>query len=181
MFRSLKFGDVYFVASPLKQKVSPVDPSLLLKDLCNALPENSVKIGITHGSPAIEGRHRENDFPIHLEAATRANLDYLAIGHWHDWQTFDHDRVVMPGTPEPESFENSDCGYVSCFEITGRGIPPKIEKVPIATMGWVSVKFDFLDPQNSVRMAQEAIARRDRALDKLILRVVLTGNATPRR
>ena len=79
-------GSGFLIGNPLKQKLSTQDPSVRLAEIAASLPADSIKVGITHGALAIEGKHQPNDHPIHLQAATRAGLDYLALGHWHQWQ-----------------------------------------------------------------------------------------------
>src|SRR5436853_182870 len=87
-----------------------VDAFIVARDL----PAGAAAIGVTHGAPAIEGKHQPNDFPIALDAASRAGLAYLAIGHWHNWLAdLDGGRIVMPGTPEPDRFDHERCGFVS--------------------------------------------------------------------
>lgn len=65
-------GNVRLVAAPLRQKQTSHDPSLKLTELAAALPSDVIKIGITHGALAIESKDQPNDFPIALNAASRA-------------------------------------------------------------------------------------------------------------
>lgn len=129
-------GSVTLLVSPLRQKNSYTDPSLCLVELARQASSDHVKVGLTHGALAIPGKHQPNDFPIHPEAATRAGLDYLGVGHWHNWQTYDHDRLVMPGTPEPDAFGQDDAGCVACVEIDGPAAPPRVERVRVGTLRW---------------------------------------------
>jgi hypothetical protein len=126
---AVDLGGAWLLASPLHQKVSAIDPSLKLVELAAAVPADAIKIGITHGALAIEGRHQPNDFPIALEAASRAGLDYLAVGHWHNWLVgTDGGRIVMPGTPEPDQFdqprvlENSLAAKIDCADPVARAV-----------------------------------------------------------
>ncbi|HMD55278.1 MAG TPA: metallophosphoesterase [Phycisphaerae bacterium] len=75
-----ELADGYLIASPLKQKISTHDPSLKIAEIAHNLPADRIKVGITHGAIAIPGKHQSNDFPIALDASSRAGLDYLAIG-----------------------------------------------------------------------------------------------------
>src|SRR5438874_607499 len=77
-------------------------------ELAKAARPDAIKVGITHGALAIPGKFQPNDFPIDPAAASRAGLDYLAIGHWHEWQVYDNGRLVMPGTPECDAFEREE-------------------------------------------------------------------------
>jgi len=136
--------DACLIASPLHQKRSTNDPSLKLVDLAATLPADTIKIGMTHGSLAIESKHKPDDFPIALNAATRAGLDYLAIGHWHNWLAdIDGGRIVMPGTPEPDRFSNDDSGNVALVEIASSGQLPRVQKLHVATLAWRELEYDF--------------------------------------
>ena len=136
--------DACLIASPLHQKRSTNDPSLKLVELAATLPADTIKIGMTHGSLAIESKHKPDDFPIALNAATRAGLDYLAIGHWHNWLAdIDGGRIVMPGTPEPDRFSNDDSGNIALVEIASRGQLPRVQKLHVATLNWRELKYDF--------------------------------------
>jgi len=169
----------YLVAAPLAQKVSTIDPSHRIDDLAKSLPSNAIKIGITHGAMAIPGKHQPNDFPIDLTAASRAGLDYLAVGHWHNWQIYDNGRLVMPGTPEPDNFDQTDSGFVACVEVKTHGIPPMVEKLSVATLRWEAVEFDFLDVEIAKLKFQERIGPLRERANKTVLRVTLKGSASP--
>jgi hypothetical protein len=109
------------------------------------LPADQIQVDITHGALAIPSKHEPNDFPIALNAASRAKLDYLAVGHWHNWLLNDDGRLLMPGTPERDEFDQTDSGFVALVEVSERGKPPQIEKLRVATLGWHTLDFDFLD------------------------------------
>src|SRR5258708_6300650 len=98
---AVPLGEGWLLANPLRQKSSTIDPSLALQELARGLPARAIKVGVTHGSPAIEGKYQPDDFPIAVNAASRAGLEYLALGHWHGHFALEGGRLVMPGTPEP--------------------------------------------------------------------------------
>lgn len=173
-------GNVRLLAAPLRQKLSSHDPSLKLDDLAATLPADAIKIGITHGSLAIESKHQPNDFPIALNAATRAGLDYLAVGHWHNWLAdTDSGRIVMPGTPEPDRFTNDDSGHVALVEIDAPGQPPRVQKLSVATLDWRELTFDFLQPEAARASLAASFAELVPAAAHTVLRVVLTSTASP--
>ncbi len=136
-------GGHCLLASPLRQKSSTVDPSLCLRDLVRTQPADRIKIGLTHGALAIPGKHQPNDFPIDPAGATRAGLDYLGIGHWHNWQVYDSDRLVMPGTPEPDAFDQPNAGFVAYVEIDGPSASPRVTKLPVGGLQWASFEYEF--------------------------------------
>jgi DNA repair exonuclease SbcCD nuclease subunit len=170
----------HLLAVPLHQKQSAIDPSLKLVELAAGLPADVIKVGLTHGALAIEAKHQPNDFPIALHAATRAGLDYLAVGHWHNWLAdTDSGRIVMPGTPEPDRFANDDSGHVALVEIDAPGQPPRVQKLPVATLAWRSLTFDFLHTEASRATLAAALAELAPASACTVLRVTLTGTASP--
>ena len=173
-------GNARLLAAPLHQKQSSTDPSLKLVELATNTPADVVKIGITHGALAIESKHQPNDFPIALHAASRAGLDYLAVGHWHNWLAdLDGGRIVMPGTPEPDRFGNEDSGCIALVEIDGPGQAPRVQKLPVATLGWRALTFDFLDVAASRAALAASLAELTPAVASTVLRVTLTGTASP--
>jgi DNA repair exonuclease SbcCD nuclease subunit len=179
---AVDIGGAHLLASPLHQKLSTVDPSLKLAELAAGLPEASIKIGVTHGALAIEGKHQPNDFPIALNAASRARLDYLAIGHWHNWLAdSDGGRIVMPGTPEPDRFGNDRSGHVAYVEIDAAGAPPRVEAVPVNTLTWSALTLDFSALDASRASLEAAVQALRATAERVVLRVTLSGATSPRQ
>jgi DNA repair exonuclease SbcCD nuclease subunit len=180
VFRSVEFAELesgFILGSPLLQKKSTVDPSLKLVDLAKQLPEQKIKVGVTHGSPDIPSLREDNDFPIATNAATRAQIDFLCLGHWHSWLLEDNGRMLMPGTPEPDAFGRRDCGSVALIEISERGSQPKIEKVPVATMRWHTFDFNFLETDTARQNLQIALAALNDRAKQSVVRVHVRGTA----
>ena len=159
---------------PITQKVSTRDPSLPLVDASGNVAEGKIKIGITHGALAIEGKHQPNDHPIALNAATRAELDYLAIGHWHKPQAYDEDRLTMAGTPEPDDFDQ-DSGSVTLVEIPESGERPTITPIESATFAWRSATLDLLNREPSSDFVPSRLAGVEKTPDRTVLRIELVG------
>jgi len=159
---------------PITQKVSTKDPSLPLVESAASAPKGKIRIGMTHGALAIEGKHQPNDQPIALTAATRAGLDYLALGHWHKPQAYDGGRLAMPGTPEPDDFEQ-DSGSVSLIEIPAPGRQPTITPIDCATFAWRSVTLDLLNREPTPDVVTASMAGGDSPPDRTVLRVELVG------
>lgn len=176
----IDLGGAWLLASPLHQKVSSIDPSQRLVELAAEVPSDAIKIGITHGALAIEGRHQPNDFPIALNAASRAGLDYLAIGHWHNWLAdFDGGRIVMPGTPEPDQFDQTRSGNVALVEIDAPGHPPRVEPLSVATLLWRTLAFDFHAVEAARASLEQALAALRPESARTVLRISLSGTASP--
>ncbi len=177
---TVDLNGAFLLASPLSQKLSTTDPTQKLMDLARGLPADRIKVGISHGALAIEGKHQPNDFPIALNAASRAGLDYLAIGHWHNWlDGTDGGRIVMPGTPEPDRFSNDRSGNVACVEIDGPGILPRVEALNVATLTWRSLNLDFLTQESSQSSLSQGLAGLRANAAKTVLRITLSGSVSP--
>lgn len=165
----------WLLASPLVQKNSHHDPSCKLDELAADIPANAIKVGMTHGSPKT-GQEKADDHPIDLHAATRAGLDYLALGHWHGWRVDDEGRMLMPGTPERDKWSTGDCGYVTLVEIDGPGAQPKVTREPVATLDWWTLEFDCASPgEEMARLDTELASLRDKA-NEVVLRLRLNGS-----
>lgn len=167
----------WLLASPLHQKRSPHDPSLALRELAAGVPPGSIKVGITHGALAIAGKHQPDDHPIALDAATRAHLDYLAVGHWHSWQVYDNDRLVMPGTPEPDAFSNAGGRSVALVEIDAPGAPPRIQRIDVAGLAWQELAIDLGLGEGALALATQALAQLQPQAASIVLRIILEGTA----
>ncbi len=164
----------FLVASPLTQKQSSVDPSLRLDELARELPADAIKVGMTHGSPAIGSKHSPDDFPIAINAATRAGLDFLALGHWHGTLTFDSGRMLMAGTPEQTDFAERGSGQVHEIEIEHSGAAPKIITLPCGELQWRYFEGELAAGEDI--FAQLAACEATRT----VVRVTLRGLAEPR-
>jgi DNA repair exonuclease SbcCD nuclease subunit len=165
------------VANPLRQKRSTVDPSLELAQIVAAVSDATIKIGMTHGSPALEGLYDADDFPIARDAATRFGLDYLAIGHWHGYQIFDEGRMGMPGTPEQCSFSEEGAGSILEVEIGAPGDRPKITRHHVGSLHWQVWECELDDPEHA-RAAVRQFLRRIEKPSESVVRAVLRGNAS---
>lgn len=174
-------GGGFLIASPLHQKVSTVDPSLTIAELARDLPADRIRVGITHGALAIPGKHRPNDFPIALNAATRAGLDYLAVGHWHNGQVYDNGRLVMSGTPEPDDFGQTASGNVILVEIQRRGAEPVSTNMNVASLHWREIEFDLADFESARLSALAKLVELNLQAASVVLRIRLCGSVSPTR
>ena len=161
------------LAAPLRQKKGMKDPTAEWRDVPGA---DAIRIGVAHGSLRIEGRHAPDDFPIALDAATRAGLDYLALGHWHG-QYVHQGRTAYAGAHEPTKFGEEGSGQALLVELPSRGAVPTLKPVPTRALSWRAVELDL-------GLGAEAEARRLRGLladevapSKTLLRVRTQGRA----
>lgn len=168
----------FLLASPLQQKKSTIDPSLKLDELARTLPREGIQVGITHGSLAIPSQHGHSAFPVALDAATRAGLDYLALGDWHNWQVYDSGRLVMPGTPEQDNFDQSSSGFVAHVAIDEKGAPPHVEQVRVGQFQWHAFDLDYLNLESARTLLQQTVASLSGQTDSCVIRVRIRGSAT---
>ena len=102
-----------------------------------------IRIGMAHGT--VEGvRQDEPDYPISRDAAQRAGLDFLALGHWHSYGTYPGSDgatyMAYSGTHETNKFGERDSGNVLIVEILSPGVPPTIAPIRTGRLDWVTVE-----------------------------------------
>ncbi len=181
VFRQPEYVEIeggFVLASPLQQKKSTVDPSRKLDELAKKLPADSIKIGVTHGSPAIPSIHAANAFPIALDSATRAGLDYLALGDWHNWQVYDNGRLVMPGTPEQDTFDHTDSGFVAYAVIDARFASPVVERLRVGESKWYTFDLDCLNLETAKGLLQQSVLAIKDEAQSAVVRIRVRGSIT---
>ncbi len=125
---------------PLRSKHSDRDPTLAIpsRDL------RGIRIGIAHGT--VEGvRQDEPDYPIARDAALRAGLDYLALGHWHSFAPYEvggAQRMAYSGTHETTKFGERASGSAVLVEIVSPGAPPTLTPMRTGTLQWVLLELE---------------------------------------
>ena len=129
---------------PLTQKHGFDDPTAWIPDRQD---DSNIRISMAHGSMRIRPDIGDDDFPIGLNAAERAGLDYLALGHWHSKMSYPLDddtaRTYYSGTHESNGFSQRDSGNVLLVTIDGRGKPPRVETVRTGILDWLDREIDL--------------------------------------
>jgi DNA repair exonuclease SbcCD nuclease subunit len=154
---------------PLFSKRSAEDPTSWI-DSSPATDE--LRIGVAHGH-AGETPNGDGSYPIQLDAAKRAGLDYLALGHWHSTRVFAGTRIAYAGTHEQTGFGEHDSGNVLVVDLAGKGTAPMITSARTGILTWRQLK-------ESVT-AEGALARLSRELSEIaepatrLLQISLTG------
>jgi DNA repair exonuclease SbcCD nuclease subunit len=156
---------------PVREKHSRVDPTRVLPT-----SGEGIRIGVAHGT--VEGVPMEvPDFPIPRDAAARACLDYLALGHWHSHATYpDEDGVVRmayAGAHEPTKFGERDSGTAVLVSIDAPGAAPVLSKVETGGLTWFAGDFEIREAGDleDVLATIEGLSEPDRTL----VRVRLSG------
>ena len=120
---------------PIRDKYSTKDPTAWIP----IGAADNIRIGIAHGN--VEGLPQADlDHPIARNAAERAKMDYLALGHWHSTATYPDSsgfvHMAYCGTPETSRFGERDSGNALLVEIDGPGAFPKIRQIRTGKLRW---------------------------------------------
>lgn len=163
---------------PLREKYSPSDPTAAI----NAREAEGIPIGVAHGT--VQGIQQETiDYPIPRDAAQRAGLDYLAIGHWHSFAKFTGsdgvERLAYSGTHETTKFGERDSGNAVLVEIESRGAPPKLTSIRTGGLMWSVLEPIFREEADATALCEqlEAWQSPENTLIELRLKGVLTPAA----
>lgn len=92
---------------------------------------DGIRIGIAHGSVGLN----KVDFPIEADAPAKLQLDYLALGHFHDSKEI-NPRMWYSGAPECTNFGQGNTGNVLQVEISAAGALPKVMTKRVACFEW---------------------------------------------
>ncbi len=164
-------GSAKLFPCPLVEAHSRRDPTLWIT------PDdgNAIRIGVAHGS--VEGAGEDLDYPIARNAAERAGLDYLALGHWHSYTAFADAqgtvRMAYSGTHETTKFGERESGDALILEIASHGAAPLIQPVRTGGLAWRDIVRDLrtAGQVDEVLSEIDGIERPDSAL----VRIRLTG------
>ncbi len=166
-------GGVLFPC-PIRTKHSGKDPTAWIPPReGNVREENGIRIGLAHGT--VEGVHQEEpDYPIPRNAALRAGLDYLALGHWHSTTTYTSPdgaiRAAYSGTHETTRFGERDSGNALIVEIAGAGATPVITPVRTGRLAWIVFEAELREPGDLPRLRARIEALGDAAATLLEVR-----------
>ena len=188
---------------PLRHRNSIDDPTAWIANHPRAQGDQTIRIGMAHGSLDIMPNLPEDDHLIRKDAADHYGLDYLALGHWHKpfrWKSSGGiERSAYSGTHEPMRFLNSTAGLSTGFSsystdgdaerfqdegrgtallvnIDEAGAAPRIETIEVGRLRWAADHRDVsLHPLGEI--ISEFADRGDRALT--VLRLSLTGVLDP--
>lgn len=139
---------------PVKDKRSRKNPTAWL----TSEDRGVVRIGLAHGT--VEGVPQpEPDHPVARDAASRAGLDYLALGHWHSTATYPAAdgavRMAYSGTHETTGFGERDSGNVLVVEIAGPGASPLVTPVRTGGLNWVVIEKEIREPGDVQRVRRD--------------------------
>ncbi|MGE8567899.1 MAG: metallophosphoesterase family protein [Achromobacter sp.] len=119
-----------------------------------------VRVGLAHGSVA--GRLPDTidaTNPIAPDRATRARLDYLALGDWHGCLSIDA-HTWYAGTPEQDRFRGNEPGYVLDVHIDAPGATPAVDRIAIGKYRWSAWTETISLPTDAQALAERLAALR---------------------
>ncbi|BCA79831.1 DNA repair exonuclease [Desulfuromonas sp. AOP6] len=136
---------------------------------------NGVHLGLLHGSlkGSPEWDHRPKDLPFTLEDIKGWGLDYVALGHYHNFSVLrDGDKVLAcyPGTPEGRRFGENGSRHCALVSVKSDGV--SVEKLSVNQRVLKEETLDITGMDNEDEIAEAA---RRLADPNLILRLTLTG------
>lgn len=134
------------------------------------------RIGLAHGS--VDDRLPERgEAPNTISArrATKARLDYLALGDWHGTHKVD-DRTWYSGTHETDRFKDNDSGNVLLVEIESPGAIPEVTKISVGYFRWCQLYPEIHGDHGSDDVHQ-AIAALGEPFENLVIQLVPRGTA----
>jgi DNA repair exonuclease SbcCD nuclease subunit len=152
-------------AVPCTSKAGQSDPTESIP--VRAAGDERIRIGMVHGS-TFDVRDCQTNFPIHVDAAVRCGLDYLAIGDTHGFRFVPPERkqppTIYPGAPEATAFDEKDPGCVAVVFIN-RQRRATVHQKRVAHWTWEEAHVD------SIEALRELLRREDLANRVLRLHV----------
>jgi DNA repair exonuclease SbcCD nuclease subunit len=155
---------------PARSKHSGKDPTAWMPPRTG----DAIRIGVAHGT--VEGTPQEEpDYPIARDAAVRAGLDYLALGHWHSTATYPGPdgavRMAYSGTHETTKFGERDSGNALIVEIPAAGSPPVVTPVRTGGLSWVTFEEELRAAGDLARLRERIEAIKNPASVLVELRI----------
>lgn len=165
-------GRIVILPAPLSERHASDDLTVWMDEA--ATPSGALRIGLAHGSVA--GRlpaDAEASNPVDPERATRAGLDYLALGDWHGTLEI-APRTWYAGTPEPDRFRANDAGNILLVELSEPGAPIAVKRLATARHAWRQLDLDLTgitDPASAL----DALLADTAGLEHLLVQLTVTG------
>lgn len=142
-----------------------------------ATPEGALRIGLAHGAIQSFSEDGSGLDIIAPDRASRAGLDYLALGDWHG-QMAVNTRSWYSGTPEPDRFKHDEPGRALLVALPGPGALPEVAPVETGSFAWRSLFLELLSGDDAAAaLAAELPAGAARR--QTLLRVVASGRLRP--
>lgn len=138
-----------------------------------ATPDGMLRIGLAHGAIRTFSEEGAASEVIAPDRASRAGLDYLALGDWHGSLTVDP-RTRYSGTPEPDRFKHQRPGEALLVSISGHSALPEVTALPTASFDWRKLDLHLLDGDDPLQ-ALEALLPEPRRRRQTLVQLAATG------
>ncbi|WP_192258581.1 metallophosphoesterase family protein [Mesorhizobium caraganae] len=138
-----------------------------------ATPQGAIRLGLAHGAIQNFSEDSAASDVIAPDRATKAGLDYLALGDWHGPVTI-NERSRYSGAPEPDRFKHDTPGQALVVSIAGPGAMPEIVAVETASFSWKTAPLHLLSGDDSTAAFEALIPPADLRRQTL-LRIVASG------
>lgn len=137
-------------------------------------------IGLLHGSLKLSDHWKAEDAYVPLDpmdiAASR--LDYLALGHYHNFLENDlgETKVVYPGTPEGRKFSEAGDRFLVIADFDRK--PVRVQKIPWNKRSFARIELDFTGDaiENELDIIRGLKTYADSG-DNILLRVIIKGTS----
>ena len=162
----------YLLPSPWISKNPGVDNTRWMNEA--VVPEDSIKIGIAHGSfKEFKGDAAQHCVISAFERVKDAELDYLALGDWHGKIELDK-RIYYSGTPEIDRFPTNNPGWALIVEIAAKGAVPNVIPIKTTSHMWMQKSFDVL-PGSDPADLMASVSDENTPLHRTLAQVRFSG------
>ena len=158
--------------APLHHKRTLHDPTEYMNNV--DLPEETIRVGLAHGSIAKFGTSAENvSNYIDPTRPETANLSYLALGDWHGQKKI-NSRCWYSGTPENDAFNVVNGGKALIVEINSPDALPNVTPIDTGKYTWVRLSHQLKD-QEDIDLLERKIRSQSDELDCCLIRLTVEG------
>ncbi len=177
-------GDADLLACPLRTRTSTQDPTAWISA---PAASSRIRVAVAHGSLVGAGAADgdvEDDFPIDRCVVARAQLDYLALGHWHRPSTYDvggATRVAYCGSHEPTKFGEMSqdgtrrSGEILVVTIDAPGAAPRLERHRTAVLDWRQQAVEVHGVDDLLALRRQLDGEPPASRERSLLELSLTG------
>lgn len=136
----------------------------------------AMRIGLAHGAILDFSEEGASSDVIAPDRATRAGLDYLALGDWHGRMAVG-ERAHYSGAPEPDRFKHNAPGVALLVAIAAQGAPIEVSHVQTGQFDWRSVELQLLASDDAAAMLNDLLPEGPRRRQSLF-RIAAAGRTT---
>lgn len=135
-------------------------------------------VGILHASLMLSNHWKADEayVPLNPEDIAESRLDYLALGHYHNFmeENLGDTKVVYPGTPEGRKFSEAGDRFLVVADFDMK--PVRVQKIPWNRRSFARIELDFTGDaiENELDIIRGLKTYADSG-DNILLKVVIKG------